>query len=483
VAADTADDQESVEVEIELDLERLDDLELELDEDLPDENAGTETDSETITVSEPEDSGADILTMAAADVEDLDTISEVAAPSDFAETYTEDFGLNLQGETDDTEQLDSGYVLTPFDEIDEGIPVALEEGDDGDDSMAAAGIDTMTAEPEALFEAPEPSSLDFADGEEETEHADEAEEPEEIEELEILDDNDESEEIVELAGLEEEEGGVIEDVQELDDLAEVAPDSGTPAAKVDFAAALNLESELEEAQFFLQQGLYDDAEKVVMTLLEYRPGLPELIAKLDEISDARQAAESELASTAFVDLMADLQDEDLLAATDFLNTFEDSPVDDELSQKLVSELDSSDTESHYNLGIAYKEMGLYDEAIAEFQKAAQDPVRSIDCIALTGQCQLEAGDNAAALATFRSGLSHEHINDKGRMTLNFELGMLHQLNGELLEALECFQLVAEKDSFFRDVAMLIKNLRKVLGLDGPEDDDGPQGNRDRVSYV
>jgi tetratricopeptide (TPR) repeat protein len=182
--------------------------------------------------------------------------------------------------------------------------------------------------------------------------------------------------------------------------------------------------------------------------------------------------------------MSDLQDDDLLAATDFLDSFgENSATDDELTQKTVSELDSSDTESHYNLGIAYKEMGLYDDAVAEFKKAGSDPVRALDCITLTGQCHMEAGETDAAMTAFKNGLAHESLSDEGRMTLNFELGMLHQMNGQLLEALEFFQLVAEKDSFFRDVAELVKNLRRELGLDDEDDDDGPQGNRDRVSYV
>jgi tetratricopeptide (TPR) repeat protein len=219
--------------------------------------------------------------------------------------------------------------------------------------------------------------------------------------------------------------------------------------------------------------------------MEYRPELPELHAKMDEINQGRQSVEAESDGTAFVDIMADLQDDDLLAATDFLDSFgSDVQEDDDLSQKLVSELDSADTESHYNLGIAYKEMGLYDDAVAEFEKAATDPARSLDCITLTGQCHVEAGEPEAAMAAFKSGLSHEALNDESRMTLNFELGMLHQMNGQLLEALECFQLVAEKDSFFREVSELIKNLRRELDLDDDSDDDGgPQGNRDRVSYV
>ena len=87
------------------------------------------------------------------------------------------------------------------------------------------------------------------------------------------------------------------------------------------------------------------------------------------------------------------------------------------------------------------------------------------------------------MEAFKSALTHEGLTDEGRMTLNFELGMLHQMNGLLFEALEYFQLVAEKDSFFRDVSELVKNLRRELGLDDDSGDDGPQGDRNRVSYV
>jgi len=181
--------------------------------------------------------------------------------------------------------------------------------------------------------------------------------------------------------------------------------------------------------------------------------------------------------------MADLREDDLLEATGVLDSLDaDTLVDEDLAQKTVSELDSADTESHFNLGIAYKEMGLYDDAIAEFDKASHDPSRAIDCITLTGQCHSEAGATESAMEAFKKGLTMDNLNDESRMALNFELGMLYQMNGQLLEALEIFQLVAEKDSFFRNVSELIKNLRRELGL-GNSDDDGPQGDRDRVSYV
>jgi tetratricopeptide (TPR) repeat protein len=303
---------------------------------------------------------------------------------------------------------------------------------------------------------------------------------EELEEIEELEDLEEVEELVELEELED-----LEEVEELEELEAPEPLTAEGADRPSFAESININSELEEAEFYLQQGLFDDAERVVATLMEYHPDMPELVAKLDEIHSSRQAAVDEPDASAFVDLMADLKDDDLLAATDFLDDAfdDDTAEDDELSQKLVSELDSSDTESHYNLGIAYKEMGLYDDAVAEFEKAFRDPARAVDCKILMGQCHVDAGNAEAAIETFRGGLAIEGLNDEAQKTLNFELGMAYQQDGKLLEALECFQQVAEKDHFFRDVAELIKTLRVELGLDDSDDNGGPQGDRDRVSYV
>jgi len=311
--------------------------------------------------------------------------------------------------------------------------------------------------------------------------------------LEINDTDEpvESDDLVELESPEalEELGDLeeLEEIEELEELEELEEAAHAFAAAIDgsssFAASLNVEAELEEAEFYLKQGLYDDATRVVQTLLEDCPDLPQLHAMMGEINQSRKAAEEESEGADFVDLMADLRDDDLLAATDLLDTFgADSKVDEELAQNTVSELDSTDTESHFNLGIAYKEMGLYDDAIAEFEKASLDPSRAIDCVTLTGQCHSEAGAAELAMETFKQGLAMANLNEEGRMTLNFELGMLYQMNGQLLEALETFQLVAERDSFFRNVSELIKNLRRELGL-GDSDDDGPQGDRDRVSYV
>ena len=320
-------------------------------------------------------------------------------------------------------------------------------------------------------------------------------ETEELVEIEELAENEYFGEIEELA--ENGELGDIEELGETDELLDIEEldmqdalkllDPEKSATGLPQAGESGLQpeiaSELEEVEFYFQQGLYDEATKVVSTLLESYPEHPFLIAKLDEINRSLQAAEEASSEAGIVDLMADLRDDDLLAAADFLDPFSpETSEQEQLSQKTVSEIDSSDTESHFNLGIAYKEMGLYDDAIAEFEKASQDPERLIDCVILTGQCQAESGATDPAMKTFRDGLTQKNLTAVGRMTLNFELGLIYLMKGQSLEALESFQLVAEQDSFFRNVSDLIKDLRRELGI-ADSDDDGPLGDRDRVSYL
>ncbi len=438
-------------------------VELDLDLNLNLESDISAVEEETPVAAKLDDEDVELEVEVELDFDDIgeldidfedDTESEQVAVASIAED--EIAGVDSASSDDglaDNDQFNPLELAKDFD---------LPAEDDTLDDLIVAAIAAADDEQEPLPEEDVSTELPEADA------CEEIEDLEAIEEFELLEEIEELEEIEAVEVLEEIEPSIDE----------------SPAAKDGFAAALNVDAELEEAEFYLQQGLFDDAERVVQTLMEYRPGLPELHAKIDQINQGRQSAATEPSGAVFVDLMADIKDDDLQAATDFLDSFSSAPESDDLSQKLVSELDSSDTESHFNLGIAYKEMGLLDDAIVEFEKASNGANRKLDCVTLIGQCHMQAGDTEAAMAAFKSGLDHEALNDESRMTLNFELGMLHQMNGQLPEALECFLLVAEKDSFFREVASLIKNLRRELDIDDDSDDDGgPQGNRDRVSYV
>ncbi len=146
--------------------------------------------------------------------------------------------------------------------------------------------------------------------------------------------------------------------------------------------------------------------------------------------------------------------------------------------------DEEDAQSHFDLGIAYKEMGLLNEAIAELSKAAHEPSRRLDCLTLQGQCRQALGEYRAAEAAFKEALGGGGLTDEVRVALRYELGLLYEAMGRTLEALESYQFVADRDLFFRDVAVKLKALREALGLDDQSaDGNGARPGRDRISYV
>ena len=119
------------------------------------------------------------------------------------------------------------------------------------------------------------------------------------------------------------------------------------------------------------------------------------------------------------------------------------------------QIEVDDTESHYNLGIAYKEMGLLDEAITEFQRAMKNPARQIASLTLQGLCRFEKGDVPSAISTFEQGLQSEIASASERANMQYELGLICRASGDLERARACFEKVSAFDASFRDVEKML----------------------------
>jgi tetratricopeptide (TPR) repeat protein len=241
----------------------------------------------------------------------------------------------------------------------------------------------------------------------------------------------------------------------------------------------DLRSELEEAEFFLQQGLLEDAERICRSLMEGHPDRKEILNKLSEIEKSRRAAPPAPSAGQLFDLEEELADEDLSVLEEGIDAFADS------QRGIETRIDVEDTESHYNLGIAYKEMGLLDEAVAEFDQAVHNPARRLGCLMLKGMCLVEKGSFDEAEDAFKSGMAHPGLSEGERISLLYELGLLYERWNKHLEALDSFQSVADADLFFRDVGEKVAVLRKKLGMDvgEVEGESRPKGDKNRVSYV
>lgn len=124
----------------------------------------------------------------------------------------------------------------------------------------------------------------------------------------------------------------------------------------------------------------------------------------------------------------------------------------------TSDLDREDAESHYSLGLAYKEMGLYEEAIGEFEVAAASPARRIDSLLLQGLCHRDNGNLAEAENILASLLQEPSISEDELLSVKYELAACHEMGGEAEIARRLFTEIVTMRPGFSDAASRLENL-------------------------
>jgi tetratricopeptide (TPR) repeat protein len=132
-------------------------------------------------------------------------------------------------------------------------------------------------------------------------------------------------------------------------------------------------------------------------------------------------------------------------------------------QKDVVQVDDIDYETHYNLGIAYKEMGLLNEAMIEFKQAMNGPERFIDSCNMLAACHQENGNHPEAIKLLERALSDPRCDEAQGHWLRYDLASLYEKESRPEEALNMFTKIAEADRNFKDVIQRIEHLERQLG--------------------
>src|SRR6202165_2338723 len=89
---------------------------------------------------------------------------------------------------------------------------------------------------------------------------------------------------------------------------------------------------------------------------------------------------------------------------------------------VAANVDEEDFDSHYDLGVAYKEMGLIDEAIAEFQKALRGATQRIRAYEALGQCFLDRREYDVAISILGRALREPGMEDEDLIGVLYLLG-------------------------------------------------------------
>jgi tetratricopeptide (TPR) repeat protein len=124
-----------------------------------------------------------------------------------------------------------------------------------------------------------------------------------------------------------------------------------------------------------------------------------------------------------------------------------------------------DFETHYNLGIAYKEMDLLDEAVEEFQSAAaltaprDNTPRYLQCCNMLGHCFMQKGMPRLSVMWFKKGLETPGHTEDEYQALRYDLGLAYEQMGELDRAIDVFTEIYGVNVSYRGVADKLRELQ------------------------
>ena len=137
--------------------------------------------------------------------------------------------------------------------------------------------------------------------------------------------------------------------------------------------------------------------------------------------------------------------------------------------KFGIEMESSDARSHFDLGQAFKEMGLFDEAHNEFRQASQDVSLRMQCLILQCVCLRERGESARATTILLELLKHR-LSLEESCAVKYELASGYEVVGKIEEAHALFNEIHLENPGFRDVDSRLSAVTTVNSLDFSDED-------------
>jgi tetratricopeptide (TPR) repeat protein len=204
--------------------------------------------------------------------------------------------------------------------------------------------------------------------------------------------------------------------------------------------------------FFVEQSLLEDARATLADLAERFPNHPRVLAKMRELSRGIDA--HTLPDATGVDASPGALPRDPTGPV-----HADSGPHPALPKAVMASGGEADLSTHGDLGIAYKEMGLLDAAIAEFKHLVADPARRVFALTMIGECLEAQGALPDAVGRYKEALNSERVADAESAQLYYLLGSAFERLGDTSEALYFFEKVAKRGGEFRDVARRIEALK------------------------
>ncbi|MBI5562599.1 MAG: tetratricopeptide repeat protein [Deltaproteobacteria bacterium] len=212
---------------------------------------------------------------------------------------------------------------------------------------------------------------------------------------------------------------------------------------------------------------HDDLTKAITELTEHHEPL-EMVEEEPSIEamppgeEAPAEPQGEWKGEDFVDLSKELGMEEALS--DLAGSWSGAAgggakeTYDEFKTGIGNQLNKEDSETHFNLGIAYMEMELMGEAVKEFKIALKDPRLEFDCYTRLALCAMAERNPDEAIVYYTKGLRVAGRSDEERKGMMYELALAYEAAEKVEEAGKLFTAIYAVDPGYRETE---KKMRKI----------------------
>jgi len=226
-----------------------------------------------------------------------------------------------------------------------------------------------------------------------------------------------------------------------------------------------VQKELDSIAFYIENDYNDLAEKALKALAaEYgdREEFAALRKRIGAVHDDEEEPQQVAAEDVVEEVSADAVEEVVEEIAG--NTLGINEIRSEFGLESADDTTDDDYDTHYQMAVAYQEMGLAEQAIAEFQDAIalvqpnDGTRRFFQCANLLGHCFMQNAMPNHAITWLTRALDTPGVSDEEFHGLWYELALAHEANGDEDQAASLFEKIYAENVDFRDVAERVKHL-------------------------
>jgi tetratricopeptide (TPR) repeat protein len=222
-----------------------------------------------------------------------------------------------------------------------------------------------------------------------------------------------------------------------------------PPAKFESSSQENTLEQLREAQIYAEQGLWDEAEALFLAILEVDPVHSDALVGLQNARGQRQQITEAKDQSGVFQKLNRLEDKSKQVMDS-----KETAVGPQGSASNSAE----DAHTHYELGLAYRELGMLDESIEELCVASKAPSLAFSSYREIAACHSQKGDLQQTIAHLRKAMQCVGVPQEDLLEVSYRLAQILEQSGMREQALLLYRKIGEKDQEYRDIQERVKSL-------------------------